>query len=286
MAESMRSPAEEIVTKAIEAVDRPGRGGLFFCLAFQPDGMYLDMGRNTADEASLDRGLETDTMKPAAIFLNGAYPMTHLDFYGEAIDEAKSRGLVVSVDGALHLFDAVGKTPDLLLGDFDSVDAAVLRKYAGVKQVNYPTDKNATDGELAVRHVLDQGCDQIEIFGAFDTTFESDQMLANVLLLALVSERQRATAQTLNARLVDHRQEVYFLEDGDLQLTGTPGDVLSIIPLSRDVRVTLRGTKWELTDQLTRIGSSWTLRNFFARDSVALAVGGCAVIVHRRSGDR
>jgi thiamine pyrophosphokinase len=225
-------------------------------------------------------------MKQAAVFLNGAYPAAHLDFYGAAIDIAKGRGLVVSVDGALHLFHDLGKTPDLVLGDFDSVDAAVLQKYSDVQQVNYPVDKDATDGELAIKYVLDQGCDKIEIFGAFDTSFESDQMLANVFLLALVDDRQRATGRALTARLVDHRQEVYFLDDNDLQLTGSPGDMLSVIPISRNVRVTLRGTKWELTDQLTRLGSSWTLRNFFARETAEVAIGGSAVIVHRRTGDQ
>jgi thiamine pyrophosphokinase len=225
-------------------------------------------------------------MKQAAIFLNGAYPTAHLDFYGAAIDAAKGRGMVISVDGALHLFHDLGKTPDLVLGDFDSVDATVLQKYAGVQQVNYPVDKDATDGELALRYALEQGNEQIEIFGAFDTAFESDQMLANVFLLALVSDRQRATGHVLNARLVDHRQEVYFLDENELQLTGTPGDMLSVIPISRSIRITLRGTKWELTDQLTRLGSSWTLRNFFACETVTVVIDGSAVIVHRRTGDR
>jgi thiamine pyrophosphokinase len=230
--------------------------------------------------------LEQPLVKQAAIFLNGAYPTAHLGFYGAAIDAAKGRGMVVSVDGALRLFHDLGKTPDLLLGDFDSVDEMVLQRYADVQKVTYPVNKDATDGELAIRYVLEQGCVQIEIFGAFDTSFESDQMLANVFLLALVSDRQRATGNVLNARLVDHHQEIYFLDDNDLQLSGTTGDMLSVIPISRNVRVTLRGTKWELSDQLTRLGSTWTLRNFFARESVAVAIDGIAVIVHRRTGNR
>jgi thiamine pyrophosphokinase len=227
-----------------------------------------------------------EQLKQAAIFLNGAYPTAHHDFYGAAIDAAKGRGMVVSVDGALQLFHDLGKIPDLLLGDFDSVDTAVLQEYSSVQKITHPVNKDATDGELAVRYVLDQGCDQIEIFGAFDTSFESDQMLANVFLLALVSDRRREMGQTLAARLVDHRQEIFFLDDGDLQLAGIPGDGLSIIPISRSARVTLRGTKWELTDQLTRLGSSWTLRNHFAREAVEVAIGGRAVIVHRRTGTR
>jgi thiamine pyrophosphokinase len=105
-------------------------------------------------------------------------------------------------------------------------------------------------------------------------------------LLALVSDRKRVTGRELNARLVDHRQEIYFLDDTDIELTGTPGDMLSVIPISRSVRVTLRGVRWELTDQLTRLGSSWTLRNYFARNSASVVIGGSAVIVHRRTGNR
>lgn len=225
-------------------------------------------------------------MKHAAIFLNGAYPTAHLDFYGAAIDMAKGQGFVVCVDGALKLFAELNKRPDLIIGDFDSVDAATLQSYNDVERVTFPTDKDATDGELAVRFVLDHGCNQIEIYGAFDTAFESDQMLANVFLLALISDRRRVTGLELSARLVDHRQEVYFVDDGDLELTGTPGDMLSIIPISRSVRVTLRGVKWELDDQLTRLGSTWTLRNFLAREIAEVVIGGSAIIVHRRSGNR
>jgi len=225
-------------------------------------------------------------MKQAAVFLNGAYPTAHIDFYGEAIDIAKGRGYVVCVDGALGLFHQLGRRPDLILGDFDSVDSAMLDKYSEIQHVTYPTEKDATDGELAVRFVLDHGYDQIEIYGAFDMSFESDQMLANVFLLAMVTDRRRVTGQELSARLVDHRQEIYFLDDTNLELFGMPGDMLSVIPISRSVRVTLRGVKWELTDQLTRLGSTWTLRNFFSRETAEIAIGGSAVIVHRRTGDR
>ncbi len=225
-------------------------------------------------------------MKQAAIFLNGAYPVAHLEFYRAEIEDAGRLGLVVAVDGALNLFERLGAKPNVVLGDFDSVDPRVLSKYPDLLRIEYPVDKDATDGELAVRYVLDQGCDQIEIFGAFDTAFESDQMLANVFLLALVADLERQTGRHLTARLVDHCQEVYFVEDGGLALIGTRGDTLSVIPVGKEVRVTLRGTKWELMDQVTRLGSSWTLRNFFARDEVDITITGPAVIVHRRSGER
>jgi thiamine pyrophosphokinase len=225
-------------------------------------------------------------MKQAAIFLNGAYPAAHLDFYSAAIDAAKSRGLVVAADGALNLFDNLGKVPDLVIGDFDSIAPKVLTRFPNLPKIEYPVDKDATDGELAMKYVLDEGYDSLEIYGAFDTSFESDQMLANVMLLALVHGRQRLLGRALNARIVDHRQELYFLEDCDLDLSGTPGDLLSIIPISHEVRITLRGTKWELTDQLARLGSSRTLRNLFSRDIVSVVIAGTAIAVHRRTGSR
>lgn len=222
-------------------------------------------------------------MKQAAIFLNGAYSESERSFYRRVIDQASGTSFVIAVDGALSLFHQLERKPDVVLGDFDSVAPEILAQFPDLPQISYPTNKDATDGELAMRYVLKQGFDFIEVFGAIDTRFETDQMLANIFCLEIAIALARKVKREIRARLTDHRQHIYLLDNSDLTLTGKQGDLLSVVPLSQITNISLVGTKWELRDEVVGFGSSRTLRNEFAIDQVKLAIKGKAIVVHRYS---
>lgn len=219
----------------------------------------------------------------AAIFLNGSYPEAKLEFYRDHIQEALTRGVVVAVDGALHLFQRCGIRPHLILGDFDSVSSEVLADFTEIERVSYSTDKDQTDGELALRYLLERSYDSIDIYGAIDTEFETDQMLANIFSLALVNEYSRASGVKIAARLVDHIQHIYLLENDSLELAGKAGDILSLVPISPQVTLSVSGVKWPLQEVSIEFGSSRPLRNEFAGERVTVRVSGTAVVIHRHT---
>jgi thiamine pyrophosphokinase len=219
----------------------------------------------------------------AAIFLNGSYPIGHLEFYRDHVQKALTRGLVVAVDGALHLFQRFGMRPHLILGDFDSVTHETLADFTEIERVSYPTEKDQTDGELALRYILDRGYDSVDIFGAIDTQFETDQMLANIFSLSIANEYSRASGVKIAARLVDHLQHIYLLENDSLGLSGTAGDILSIVPISQQVTLSVGGVKWPLQEVPIEFGSSRPLRNEFAGDTATMRVSGTAAVIHRHT---
>jgi thiamine pyrophosphokinase len=61
--------------------------------------------------------------------------------------------------------------------------------------------------------------------------------------------------------------------------------MLSIIPVSPLVRLTVAGAKWELSEAEIEFGSTRPLRNVFADKEVVVQVTGTAVVVHRHSSD-
>jgi len=221
--------------------------------------------------------------RKAAIFLNGTYPDDHLDFYRKAFPPDSDATLLVAADGALNFFARIGRSPDVVVGDFDSVSTSVLERFPEVKKQTFPKEKDATDGELAVRYALDSGCREIEIFGAIDTGFETDQMLANLLLLMLIKDHSHARGTEIPARLSDHYQHIYLLSDETANIAGKKGNMLSIIPLSTITQITIKGTKWELEQEKLRIGSSRSLRNEFLEEMASVSVKGLAIVVHRHS---
>ena len=60
---------------------------------------------------------------------------------------------VIAADGGAAALDGLGRRPDRLVGDLDSADAALVERLeaAGVVVDRHPTDKDASDTELAVR---------------------------------------------------------------------------------------------------------------------------------------
>lgn len=220
-------------------------------------------------------------MKQADIFLNGCYPESELEFYRDIITAGKGRHLQIAADGALHLFHYLGLRPDVAIGDFDSVSRDILSAFSDLPQVRHPREKDATDGELAVDYALEQGCRQLDVYGAIDTKFETDQMLANIFLLARASTYGKKHTSPVTARLTDHRQQVYFIEDMIKQFAGVEGDLFSIIPISSTIVLTVHGARWELDKAKITRGSSRTLRNAFVADTVTLEISGAAVVVHR-----
>ncbi|MCC6962692.1 MAG: thiamine diphosphokinase [candidate division Zixibacteria bacterium] len=221
--------------------------------------------------------------RTAAIFLNGAYPTEHLDFYRQAISQAAGERIIIAVDGALTLFAKLDLRPQVVLGDFDSVDPAVLAQFEDCERVEYPRDKDATDGELAVRYALEHECRQIEIYGAIDTSFETDQMLANIFLLDFIQREGSDLKPPPFGELLDHRQRIWLWSEGTIQFAGKAGEQFSVIPLSTRVRLSIEGAKWNLKDKTVYRGESWTLRNEMVGDEVSILLRGTAIVIHRKS---
>ncbi|MGB5107420.1 MAG: thiamine diphosphokinase [Candidatus Zixiibacteriota bacterium] len=222
-------------------------------------------------------------MPAAAIFLNGSYPNEHIGFYRRIIESSKGKRLLVAADGGLLLFDQLGLRPDLIIGDFDSVDAATLAKYSGIEIVRFPNNKDATDGELALRAAVQRGCSDIEIYGAIDMRYETDHLLANLFLLKLARRIMPVTTSAATVRATDHRQHIYLIENEELALGGRTGDFISILALSQEITVSIKGVEWELDRQKVEMGASWTLRNQFAGEKVDISLTGAGLVVHRHS---
>ena len=125
---------------------------------------------------------------------------------------------VIAADSGLAAFDAAGISPDLLIGDLDSVDAKVLEKFAGcvpVRKLN--CIKDDTDGVDALDVAIARGAKRITILGALGGRL--DHALANVMLLVRASRRGVAAVSLLplgTARGVTLSGFFYPLHDHEL----------------------------------------------------------------------
>lgn len=91
--------------------------------------------------------------------------------------------LVVAADGGYRALYSLGYTPDLLLGDFDSLGDLPLP--ADLPVVRFPVRKDDTDTGLALRHGLDLGFRDFALYGCAGGRV--DHLLANFQSMARVS---------------------------------------------------------------------------------------------------
>lgn len=188
----------------------------------------------------------------AVIFANG-----DLAFPEAARHEIRPEDWVLAADGGVRHVLALGLSPDLVVGDLDSLTPETRRRLEAGETafLPFPAEKDATDLELALRHAAAQGASEALVFGAVGSRW--DQTLANLLLPALES------LAGLRVTFRDGPQEACLLRGGEERtFHGRPGDTLSLLPLAGDaVGVTTEGLRYPLREGTLRFGASRGVSN-------------------------
>ncbi|MEO6577704.1 MAG: thiamine diphosphokinase [Candidatus Limnocylindria bacterium] len=191
--------------------------------------------------------------------------------------------LVIAADGGAALLDHHGRTPDLLVGDLDSVEPRLVERLvaAGTRVERHPVDKDASDTELAVAAAMSSPIGPIRLLGAFGGG-RLDHELANVFLLAdpaLAGRDIRAVRGASTVRA--------FHSGGRLAIDAPRGSLVTLLPVRGDVTgVTTEGLRWSLQDAVLRFGRSRGLSNEVTGEpaSIRIGEGTLLVIETRREG--
>lgn len=110
----------------------------------------------------------------AVILANGEYPSHELPL--KLLKEAE---FVVCCDGAANEYISRGHTPDVIIGDGDSLSPENKIRFSGI--VHHIADQETNDQTKAVRFLQEKGFRKIAILGA--TGKREDHTLGNISLL-------------------------------------------------------------------------------------------------------
>jgi len=199
---------------------------------------------------------------------------------------------VIAADYGAHHARAWGWPIDLLIGDLDSLPPAELlaARAAGVPTVTAPAAKDETDLELAVARALSDGATELIICGALGG--RADHMLGNVLLLARRELIGIATviadgAQTLRLLRGDPATQGVATQPAEavcLPLAGTPGDLLTLLPLAGDAEgVSAAGLLYPLADETLFFAQARGVSNVFAAAAARIWLRrGLLLVIHTR----
>ncbi len=176
--------------------------------------------------------------------------------------------LVIAADGGSRHCLALGVIPDILIGDFDSLEPGQLADFEiqGSQIFQHPARKDFTDLELALRYACEQGVEEILVFGALGARW--DQTLANLLLPAHPDLACAAIS------LIDGRQEIRLVRPGEpLFVHGQPGDTVSLIPLNEDaVGVSTWGLEYPLINEILAFGATRGVSNVLVNETAEISL--------------
>lgn len=185
------------------------------------------------------------------ILANGVLHKTPL-----LLQTAKDADLVIAADGGAKHCKVLGRLPDTLIGDFDSIPQELLNKYKTheVEILRHPTRKNATDLELAIDHAFQKGATHIYFAGMLGGRW--DMSLSNIFLLA------HHKYEKIRLSILSNDCVLHVLHPGKQTFTTNIGQQVSLIPLKEDCQdITLTGFEYPLNRYTISFGSTRGLSN-------------------------
>lgn len=175
---------------------------------------------------------------------------------------------ILVIDGALAFVKQAGIHPDVIVGDFDTVDNQLLAEYRQDPDIAFETHnpiKNATDTELAIDYALSHGAERITILGGLGGRM--DHALGN--LHGMV----RPLRQGVACEMLDEHNRITLLNRGrTFEKSKTFGKYISFLPLTEEVRgVTLEGFFYPLWNFTFEMGSSRGISNELSKEEARIS---------------
>jgi thiamine pyrophosphokinase len=199
-------------------------------------------------------------MNSALVFAGGDPPPVEL------LGDVDRSALVIAADSGLDHALALGFTPDVVVGDLDSVtaDALARARDAGADVEPHPAEKDETDLELALRRAVALGVQRVTVIGGGGG--RHDHLLANALVLGHDDYAGLAVdALVGRARLTVIRDRA--------ELHGAPGSFLSLLPLGGPARgIRTEGLRYPLRDEELAPGTTRGVSNEFLTPRAAVSL--------------
>jgi len=184
----------------------------------------------------------------------------------------------ICADGAAAACLEYDLRPDVIIGDFDSIDSGVIARLSDAELIHDP-DQETTDSEKAIQFAIDQGYRRICLLGALGKRM--DHGLYNLGLLWKYH-------QQLDDLIMVADDEQVFLISGHTSLSAAPGSRISLLPLFGPVEnVNTQGLQYPIRNKRLAMGRFASVSNRFLQSTASISIGSGSllVVMERSAGD-
>ena len=192
----------------------------------------------------------------AVIIANGSLPKRNI-----LRTLLSSCDIIVCADGGANHAKRLHITPDVILGDLDSISSST-KKYFSRTPVLFIDDRYSTDLEKAITYCIQRNVHSADIAGAF-----GDRIDHTTGSLGCFKKFRK----DIQLRLFD-TNGVVSLIDKNVTVRTKKGQKLSLIPLERCTGVTSKHLKYELTNDVLELGLHEGISNEATASNVSIQV--------------
>jgi thiamine pyrophosphokinase len=144
----------------------------------------------------------------------------------------------VAIKGGLEHCARLDILPIFFIGDIDSLEPSVKKKFPKLQSLTLPKDQKHTTLERTIDYLMQKNPKSITIFGGMERRI--DHSLFHILLLSRYPGKL----------FIESENEILCVIDKSLELATAPGELFSLIPLNGPVQgVSTDGLKWDLADE-------------------------------------
>lgn len=219
---------------------------------------------------------EPPEQKLAVVLLGGCPPQD-----GALLQYVAEAPYLAAADAGAAIALNAGRTPDLLIGDFDSLGAEALAacRAGGAEVLTLPVMKDLTDGEFLLQTLAGRGFKRLLVLGALGG--RPDQELANIFCAEALAERG------IDCLLAHDNALLLPLAAGEtpvkLRLAGFQGSTMSMLSLSEAcAHIRLAGFLYPLDGALHR-RQTLGLSNLVQAETaeITLTAGNLLAVINR-----
>ncbi len=176
---------------------------------------------------------------------------------------------LIAADSGMNFLHRNRIVPDIVAGDFDSVDDDSLDEFSSlpdIEMLRLNPIKDDTDTEFVIREAIRRGATEITLLGATGTRL--DHGLANVYMLGIGLE------EGVQIQIIDAHNRIRMIDDVvEIPKAEQFGDYISILPVKGDAKgVTLSGVKYPLKDAHMSSFSSLGVSNEIVEEKANISV--------------
>lgn len=184
---------------------------------------------------------------------------------------------IICADGGVNHILKIGKLPDMVMGDLDSIgkEELDLLEAKKIKIKKYPAMKDKTDTELCIDFLISKDFKEISLIGVTGTRL--DHTIANIYLL------RKIYSTGAKGNIVDNNNSIVYIEDVAC-LERKPNTFVSIIPVSETgAIVSVSGFLYSLNNEKLSFGSTRGISNKVIEDYGKVEIhDGSALIIESK----
>ncbi|MCY6959478.1 thiamine diphosphokinase [Clostridium brassicae] len=180
-------------------------------------------------------------------------------------EELKEASYLICADSGANCLYEYNIKPDILMGDFDSIDKEVLSYFTdrGCEIIKYNPEKDYTDTEIAVNKAIELGCDEIIFLGCTGTRV--DHLLGNLGMLL------KCLRKNITSYIKDDNNVITII-DKPITIYGEKGKTFSLAAYYNNVKnLTIIGAKYPLNKFYLEVGNPVTISNEFLEEEVKIS---------------